>query len=443
MTGHRPGQTAGLEPGNANQGGRAGRHANLTTETGQDVLYLVHRVPFPPDKGDRIRAYHLLRFLSSRYRVHLATLADEPMNPAIEEGLRPLVARLAVVPLVGWTRWPRALASLALGRTVSEGAFGSAELARIARRWARETRFVCALASASSMVPYLRLPELAGVPAVVDLVDLDSEKWLEYASAGHGPMAWLYRTEGRRLRRLEKGLARWARAITLVSQAEAELYREKCGPGPVHAISNGVDLDYFCPGHAPGGPAAANGREKSVVFVGALDYRPNVDGITWFCQEVWPGIERQRRGVKIYLVGRQPVAGVRRLAEIRGVEVVGTVADVRPYLERATLAVVPLRIARGIQNKVLEAMAMGRPVVASPEPLVGLAAEPERDVLAADTPAAWERQVLRLLDDPALGARLGASGRRYVETHHCWEVRLEPFADLIGADHARAVGLEG
>jgi sugar transferase (PEP-CTERM/EpsH1 system associated) len=274
------------------------------------------------------------------------------------------------------------------------------------------------------MVPYLRAEELAGVPAVIDLVDVDSQKWLDYAAAGRGPRAWLHRTEGRRLRRLEQGLPGWARAVTLVGEAEADLYRQFCAPGDVQAITNGVDLDYFRPGPEADGPVG--------VFVGALDYLPNVDGAGWFCREVWPEVRRRRPDARFLLVGRRPAPAVRRLADLPGVELVGQVPDVRPHVVRASVAVVPLRIARGVQNKVLEALAMAKPTVASPQTLAGLKARPGTHLLRASSPAEWAQAVLRLFDDAALRHRLGAAGRRYVEENHCWDRCLAPFAPLLG-----------
>jgi sugar transferase (PEP-CTERM/EpsH1 system associated) len=392
------------------------------------LLYAVHRLPYPPDKGDRIRAFHLLKALSGRAAVHLACLADEPPAAGAVEALEAYCARVAVVPLGGWRRRGRMLGSLATGRTITEGAFASAALAETIRRWARHTRFLAALASSSGMAPYLRLEELREIPAVVDLVDVDSQKWLDYAAEGRGPRAWLYRLEGRRLRRLERALPSWTRGVTLVSEAEAALYRAACPGSTPRAITNGVDLETFRPG--AGGEAV--GIERGCVFVGALDYRPNVDGAVWFGREVWPEVRRRHPWATFSLVGRNPSAAVRRLAREPGVRVVGTVPDVRPYLAGAALAVAPLRIARGVQNKVLEALAMGKAVVASPQALEGLAAEPGVHLLTASTPQEWAAVVGRLLGDEPLRDRLGAAGRHFVERRHDWASCLEPFAALLG-----------
>jgi sugar transferase (PEP-CTERM/EpsH1 system associated) len=389
-----------------------------------EVLYLVHRVPYPPDKGDRIRAFHLLKWLSRRAAVSLACLADEPVEEPVAAALRGYCERIAVVRLGSPGRWARAVGSLARGRTATQGAFDAPALRATLRLWAAEVPFQAALASASSMVPYLRQPELRDVPAVVDLVDVDSQKWFDYAEAGSGPKSWLDRLEGRRLRRLEQALPGWARVVTLVSAPEAAIYRGFCPEGPVHVIGNGVDLEVFRPG--------PRGEERGCVFVGALDYRPNVAGAGWFCRTAWPEIRRARTDATLALVGRRPVPAVRRLAGRPGVELVGQVTDVRPHLAGAAVVVVPLQIARGVQNKVLEALALGKAVVASPQSLEGLGAEPGVHLLAASSPAQWVEAVTRLLDDEPLRRRLGAAGRHYVEEHHHWDRCLEPFAALLG-----------
>jgi sugar transferase (PEP-CTERM/EpsH1 system associated) len=398
----------------------------ISTPSRPNLLYLVHRLPYPPDKGDRIRSFHVLRHLARHALVHLACLADEPVSPKAAAALEGYCARMAIVPLGSWQSKFRALASLARGRTATQGAFHSPALAATLRAWAGQTSFDAVLASASSMVPYLQMEELRSIPAVVDLVDVDSQKWLDYAAASWGPRRWLYRTEGRRLRQLERTLPSWARAVTLVSEAEADLYREFCAAGSVHAVANGVDLDYFQPVSGP--------VEPSCVFTGALDYRPNIDGLCWFCREVWPEIYSRRPDTKFYLVGRKPVRAIRRLAAQAGVVLIGQVPDVRPYLASAAVAVIPLRIARGLQNKILEALAMGKATVASPGCLAALTVEPGVHLLSAAAPREWTDAILRLLDDRNLREGLGASGRRYVEHNHRWESCLEQLASLTCFD---------
>ena len=410
------------------------------------VLAVTHRVPYPPDKGDRIRTYHLLRFLARRAEIHLACLADEPPPPGAAARLNELCARVTVAP-VGRSRWARAAASLARGRSATEGAFRSPELAEVLAGWGRTTAYDAAFASGSGVAPYLRPGALRGVPAVVDLVDVDSQKWLDYAAASAFPKSRLYRLEGRRLRTLEAEVCGWAKAVTLVSEAEAELFRTFAPGGNVRVVTNGVDLDYFRPaaGTTPGGRSVPNGtvaygEGEGCVFVGAMDYRPNVDAACWFCCEVWPAVRRRRPGATFRVVGRRPAAAVRRLASLPGVEVVGPVPDVRPYLHGAAVAVAPLRLGRGLQNKVLEAMAAGRPVVASPQAVAGLGRGSGLPAVIAASPEEWAGEVIRLLGDPAARAALGEAGRRYAEARHDWGRCLAPFAELLGLGAADRPG---
>jgi sugar transferase (PEP-CTERM/EpsH1 system associated) len=390
------------------------------------ILYLVHRFPFPPDKGDRIRAYHILQFLAKRSPVHLATLADEPVTDEARASLQKLCVNLIIAPLPR-TRFIRMLWSLATGRTASEGAFASGYLCDVLKGWCQRFSYRACIISASSLTPYLSLKELQGMPAIVDLVDVDSQKWLDYSAFAQPPLSWIYSLEGRRLRRLESELAVRSRAITLVSDAEADIIRQFVNPGRIEVITNGVDLDYFHPQPEMGDSR----RESTCVFVGTLDYWPNVEAICWFCREVWPGIYRRNDQARLSVVGRRPVKAVRRLQSCPGVDVVGQVEDVRPYYARSAVAVAPLRIARGVQNKLLEALATGKAVVTSPSTMRGLKVEPGKHLLKADSTIEWEEAILRLLNDSPLRNQLGVEGRRFVEEHHRWDRCLEPLGRLM------------
>jgi sugar transferase (PEP-CTERM/EpsH1 system associated) len=391
------------------------------------VLFMTHRVPYPPDRGDRIRSFHELKWLAARARVDLAFPCEQ--RPAAEtmHALGSLCRRVAAAPLGRPMRWLRAAGAIARGRTMTEGLFRSRALRDTLDRWTQETCFDAVLACCSSMAQYLDLPGLEGVPAVVDLVDVDSQKWLDYAAISTGLPRRLFAMEGRRLRRLEASLSGRTAAIVLASGREAELCREFCPADRVHAVPNGVDLEYYRPTDKL--PAEWPPR---CVFVGALDYRANLDGVSWFCTEVWPAILRRRPAAQFTLVGSRPGAVARRLASRPGVRLAADVPDVRPYLADAAVAIVPLRVARGIQNKLIEAMAMGKAVVATPQALAGLETEPGIHVCQAATPQEWTDAILHLFSDADLRRRIGAAGRRYVEEHHRWDVVLEPLGPLLG-----------
>jgi sugar transferase (PEP-CTERM/EpsH1 system associated) len=290
----------------------------------------------------------------------------------------------------------------------------------------------------SSMVQYLDLPGLRNVRTVVDLVDVDSQKFFDYAATAHRPKNWLYQLEGRRLRKLESTLPGRVDAITLVSDAEAELFRGVCPNDKTASVPNGVDLDYFRPendgpNHWTPLPAA---DRTNLVFVGALDYRANIDGITWFASNVWPLLRRELPQLTLGLIGRNPAPAVQQLAFVPGIRVFGTVPDVRPYVAAADMVIAPLRIARGIQNKVLEAMAMGKPVICSPAALEGLSAETGRDLLIADSAGNWLAAVRKLLSDSKTSAAIQVSGRQFVEKTHRWDRSLEHVSDLLSPVHS-------
>jgi polysaccharide biosynthesis protein PslH len=394
------------------------------------ILLLVHRTPFPPNRGDRIRSYHLLKHLARRADVYLAALADEPIAPNTLDELRSLCHEMIIEPLSGW-RWMRGAMSLASGITATEGLFHSPRFASRLRRWGAEIAFDRVVVFCSSMVQYLDAVNVRPCQTLVDLVDVDSEKCFDYARNGSGVKSWLYRLEGARLRRLECSLRPRAGCVALVSEPEAEIYRRFSGHERIAAIPNGVDLDYYR-------PANASPIEHRCTFVGAMDYRPNADAARWFCREVWPAVRARFPEATFTIVGRQPGRDVLRLAGHDGVSVTGSVADVRPYVAEASVAVVPLRIARGVQNKVLEAMAMARPVVASPSALTGIGLTPNAHALEAGEPEQWVAALESLFGSPARREELGRAGRRFVETHHRWEACLAPLDRLLGLSECMA-----
>ncbi|MCH8924404.1 MAG: TIGR03087 family PEP-CTERM/XrtA system glycosyltransferase [Planctomycetes bacterium] len=325
------------------------------------------------------------------------------------------------------------------GRTATAGLYQAPRLKRTIRRWAKEKRFDAVVVFCSSMWQYAEVHELSDLPIVADLVDVDSQKWFDYAAGASGWRRWLYGLEGRRVQRLEGRIAQRAKAITLVSEAEAELFRGVWPNDKTLGVPNGVDLEYFNPDAVQ--PVA---ERFDCVFVGQLDYHPNVEGVRWFCQNVWPEIIREHPGATFAIVGRQPVAEVQKLAEQPGVRLIGEVPDIRPYLAAATIAVAPLQIARGIQNKVLEAMAMGVPVVASPGALAGLDVTEDDHAVSAGTPSDWVSALLDLLPDVARRRRLAERGRQFVVRRHSWQSCLAPLVELMrrpGGGEANLLGV--
>ncbi len=394
------------------------------------LLFLTHRVPHPPNRGDRIRTFHFLRHLAQHADVWLAAMADEPVEKESLRVLNHLCQDVALIPVQPRLRWVRAGVSFLSGRAISAGAFASPQLTQVLKQWGRSVEFTATLSSSSVMATYQQLPELRDAPAYVDLIDVDSQKWADYATASRGWKKFVYGCEARRLRQVESDLADWARGIAVVSEPEANIYRAFRQTDLIRAIPNGVDVDYFQ-------PMPSSQPQNGCVFVGVLDYKPNVDGICWFAREVWPHVQRQRPDQRLRIVGRSPAPAVQALTEIAGVDVVGTVPDVRPYLSQAAVAVVPLHIARGVQNKVLEALAMGKPVVASPEPIVGLDVVEGTHLFSATEPGEWINTLIRLLDDAELRRDVGAAGQAYVTANHRWDQCLASLSSFLNLTSAK------
>lgn len=390
------------------------------------VLYITHRVPWPPDRGDRIRSWNVLKYLATRADVDLICLADEPVSDETMTELNRVVRRVAVIPHAGKKRYVSGLWSLATGHTVTEGLFNCSGLKKTLQTWDRMNHYTAMLASSSGVARYLFAPFVKQqTTRWVDLTDVDSQKWLDYSTASSFPMSLVYSLEGKRLRRVEKRLAQTCERLLVVSNAERELFRSFCPTDRIHSVSNGVDSTYF----APNGKYSVD--PHSCVFVGVMNYKPNADAAIWFANHVFPQLREKYPDAAFRIVGKSPTSDVMALASRPGIEVTGSVADVRPWLYRSTCAVVPLHIARGVQNKVLEAMSCGRPVICSPSPLKGLAAEPGLHLLQADSATDWIKSVSRVFEDPCLQEELGMAGAAYVQLRHSWDHCLSSLDDLL------------
>jgi sugar transferase (PEP-CTERM/EpsH1 system associated) len=390
-----------------------------------DILFLAHRLPYPPDRGDRIRSHALLRAAAAQARVHLVGFVDDAADLAQAETLRPLVASLYVEQ-----RKRGRLAALAdafrTSRPLSLSLFESPGMrAHVAATLAREP--VSTIFAFSSQMAQFVPTDLAGRRFVMDFVDVDSAKFESYAEAG-GMLALIHAREARLLGDWERSVARRADASLFVSDAEAALFRQRATAAEAIALGNGVDLDHFSPdaGCAP----IARGEGPLLVFTGQMDYRPNIEGVIRFTREVLPAIQARIGGTRFAIVGRSPTAAVRRLTASPGVIVTGEVADVRPWLAAADAVVVPLQIARGVQNKLLEAMAMGRPVVASPAAYAGIDALPGRDLIVADNGEQADA-ITALLRDPARAAAMGRAARARIVSRYAWDAMLAPLPTLL------------
>ena len=387
-----------------------------------DLLFLAHRVPYPPDRGDKIRSYNILRHLGSRHRVHLATFADDEADVAAAEALRPLVAGLHVEVRTR-SRGSAAAIGFAKRSSMSVAAFGSGAMAGFVDRVLADEPIDHVYVFSGQMAQYAPTDR----PFVMDFVDMDSRKFADYAGAARGPMRMLWAREAKRLFHFERETARRAVVSLFVSEAEAALFRARTTLSAecVQVLENGIDLAAYAP--APHVPEEA----PLIVFTGQMDYAPNVEAALGFARDALPMIRARHPAARFAIVGRKPTPALTACDGRDGVIVTGEVPDVRPWLTRADVVVAPLAIARGIQNKILEAMAMARPVVASPQAFEGIDAEPGRDLLVAEGAAAQAEAVAALLDDPARGAAIGAAARARVEARYAWDARLAPLDAML------------
>jgi sugar transferase (PEP-CTERM/EpsH1 system associated) len=310
--------------------------------------------------------------------------------------------------------------SLLAGKSITEGWFHSPAFQSEIERLISKHHYDSIVCSSSSTLQYVQGHALES-RVVSDLIDVDSEKWRDYSLRSMPPLSWIFRTECKRVRRIERHAAA-NQAVVVSTEREAVLYRQIAGTANIQVVTNGIDLEYFTPQESD--------EQQGCIFVGYLDYRANVLGLQWFCKEVWPELIRRHPQATFKIVGRNPVRAIRRLQATSGVDVVGPVADVRPLLARTSLAVVPLPVARGVQNKILEAMAMRKAVVASRAAAAGIGAQIGRDLLTAETPGEWVHEISRLWTDAIRRREIGKQARLYVEAHHDWDRCLAPLGQI-------------
>ncbi|HAT32734.1 MAG TPA: sugar transferase [Janthinobacterium sp.] len=407
----------------------------------RDLIFLVHRIPYPPNKGDKIRSYHMLKYLSARYRVHLGCFIDDPRDRAHLPHLEQLCASTCFVEQHPFAARLRSLGGLLAGQALSVHYYRDAGLSRWVERLLAGAPLAAALAFSGPMAQYLQSPAARGVRRIIDFVDVDSDKWAQYGAAKDWPLSLLYRREARHLLAYESAVAREFDGASFVSRAEAELFGLRAPQAREHIayFSNGVDADYFTPHLEYANPYA--GADPVLVFTGAMDYWPNVEAVQWFVWRVWPALRRRYPALRFYIVGARPAPAVKALARAPGVCVTGVVPDVRPYLAHARLAVAPLRTARGVQNKVLEAMAMQKTVLLSPQALEGISALPGAELALAGDEAGFIAAAAALLDG-ADDAAMGLAARRRILLDYCWERNLERLGAMLAPD-ARALRAPG
>lgn len=386
------------------------------------LLFLSHRIPFPPNKGDKIRSFHLLKHLSARFRIFLGAFIDDPEDWDRAGELDNWCEATRFLSLNPRRARIRSLRGLLDRRPLTLPYYRDAAMARWVERMVSEHGIERALVYSSAMAQYLTGPGFGTMRRFIDFVDVDSDKWRQYAEKKRWPMNRVYRREAARLLEYERAVAERFDAGFFVSREEAELFLQLTGGGlqRVTFYRNGVDIDYFSDRRDY--PDPFTGQGPALVFTGAMDYWPNEDAVTWFASDIFPRIRERWPAIEFHIVGGRPTERVRALSAIAGVKVAGRVPDVRPYLAHARAVVVPIRVARGIQNKVLEAMAMAKPVVVTAMGLEGIGARDGTEVLVADDAEAFSDRLDRVLSGAV--EAMGARAREKVVREFSWEQTL-------------------
>ena len=387
------------------------------------ILFLCHRFPFPPRRGGKIRPFNVIRHLSaSGHEVTVASIARSHEEALEARGIASYCARYEIGEVRAPVQVLRMVARLPTLGPSSTGYFYSSKLARRIRHLVERERFDLVFVHCSSVARYVA--DVRGVPKILDFGDMDSQKWLEYARYKPFPLSLGYGLEGIKLEREEKRLARLFDMCTATTKAEWATLETYGAARATAWFPNGVDGDYFAPNDEVYDP-------NVIAFVGRMDYYPNQQCMFDFCADVLPRVQARRPDTRLYIVGAEPSPAVRKLGELPGVRVTGSVPDVRPYLRRAALMVAPLNIARGTQNKILEAMAMGVPVVTTPTAAGGVDAKAGEHFFVARGPEEQASAVLRILEDSGERRRVSMAGRRRMLTHHAWPSSMRRVDEII------------
>ncbi len=387
------------------------------------ILYLCHRFPFPPKRGGKIRPFNMIRHLTaSGHEVTVGSLVRSDAEAAEGAGIAPHCRAFEMGAVREPLQFARMIARLPLTTPSSMGYFYSPQLARRVRELLAQQAWDLIFVHCSSVAQYVE--HVRGVPKILDFGDMDSQKWIEYADYKPFPLSLGYRYEGAKMLAAEKRLARRFDLCTATTRAEWQTLEDYRTGAATDWFPNGVDADFFCP---TDGAYDAD----TISFIGRMDYYPNQECMARFCDQVWPLLRARRPSMKLLIVGADPSPAMRQLGERPGVTVTGSVPDVRPYIRGSALMVAPLAIARGTQNKILEAMAMGVPVVTSTVAAGGVDAQDREHFVVADTPQQITDAILAITGDATERRRLALAGRERMLSHHAWPRSMQRLDGII------------
>lgn len=391
-----------------------------------NVLFLCQRVPWPPDRGDRITTWHFLQHLLARgATVQVGCFREEPAD---DEAVRTLAAKVDAIAAPRLERRWRKLTSLRgllTGKALTLPFFHHRALTAAVDGWVARRRPDLIYVYSSSMAQYAVRHQ--DPVRLMQFAELDSDKWAQFAARSRGPARWIYQREAARLLAFETAVARSFDISCVVSEVERRLFMQRIPGVTPTVLPNGVDVEHFASQGDAGRDAA------TLIFTGVMDYEPNVDGVCWFAKSCWPTIRQRLPLARLLVVGSKPVARVQALADLPGITVTGRVPTTPPYFDQAAVAIAPLFLARGVQNKVLEALSMGLPVVCTPQAAQGIGRAPSCLRIAADADATIA-EVSALLADPARARALGHDAAAWVRARFGWE-QMYTILDNVLAAH--------
>lgn len=396
------------------------------------LLFITHRIPYPPNKGEKIRAYHILRHLGARHDVHLAFIVDDKNDISHIERLRPMAKSLHYDVINPMLRKMQSLSDLLGSKPLSVPYFYSTKLQKDIDDLLDHHDVECIFCYSSSTAEYVfnsrhSRDKLRKIRCIMDFVDMDSYKWRQYAENTPFPMGWVYRNEAKRLLEYETRIVGDFDHAIMVSDDEKKLFQNQISCEHISTVGNGVDHDFFHPSHQS--PLKKEG--PVLVFTGMMDYRPNIEGIIWFVDKILPKVREQFNNITLYIVGNRPVPRIKRLGRKSGVIVTGFVEDVRDYLALADICIIPLLIARGIQNKVLEALSMGKATITTSAAASGITALNGRHLLVSDKPLEFANTISDLIRDRERREHLGRQARRFIVKEYNWEAKMMELEALL------------
>lgn len=399
-----------------------------------DILFLSQRIPYPPDKGDKIRSWRALSHLAKHHRIHLGTFIDDPDDYRHVQLMENICQSVHIARLTPVLARIRSLKALFTGAPLSLPYFHNKALASWVDQTLKTRDIDAVFVFSSAMAQYvLNLPQPPR-RFLMDFVDVDSEKFRQYASERGFLSKVIYTREAKKLLAFDRQVAARADVSFFVSEAEANLFRRLAPEASTRtrALSNGIDTDYFDPGLVSSSKADIEdfGPGPNIIFTGRMDYKPNVDAVCWFSEHVLPGILTQKPQARFIIAGAAPTPAVTALALDPAIRVTGRVEDMRPWLAHADLAVAPMAIGRGIQNKVLEAAAMARPVLTTPEGLEGIDLEPDKHLFVAQGAQDFIEKSVSILNS-SQSQVAGQAARAYLKDHYSWPARMALLDDFL------------